>query len=341
MVEKIQGQIQKGAEKGQKTYTYADHKNSGQLSDIWFQNSTEGLVLFVVFYSQACRWNRCLGCNLPSKMSINHVDYKALIKQIDNLFSMPEVINKTGEIRKMIISNNGSILDEATFSSTALMYLLAKINLNLPMLQVLDLETRPEYVDLEELEFIARTLQEGDTPTQLEISIGFEAFDCKIRNEFFNKGLELKIFESFVKRIAPYGFNLKCYFMQKPVPGMTDAEGIEDIQAGIRYLSNIAQKYGIAINMHLNPTYVAYGTQLEVAFLKGDYYPPYLKDVAQAVLAARSESLTVFVGLFDEGMAVKDGSFVRSGDKALLAALEHFNRTQNFDMLQQAMPRIV
>ena len=44
-------------------------------------------------------------------------------------------------MRKIIVSNNGSVLDEVTFSSTALIYLMAKLNLHLPNLAVLTLET--------------------------------------------------------------------------------------------------------------------------------------------------------------------------------------------------------
>ena len=135
--------IKIGADKGNKRYGYDSEHDSGVPADYWFQQSQEGLILFVVFYTQACRWNRCLGCNLPSKMSLSHVDYKAIIGQIDHLFCNPEVVSRAGEIRKLIVSNNGSVLDEATFSSTALMYLLAKVNLTLPNLEVLNLETRP------------------------------------------------------------------------------------------------------------------------------------------------------------------------------------------------------
>ena len=48
------------------------------------------------------------------------------------------------EIRKVIVSNNGSVLDQETFSSTALMYLLARLNQFLPRMEILSMETRPE-----------------------------------------------------------------------------------------------------------------------------------------------------------------------------------------------------
>jgi radical SAM enzyme (TIGR01210 family) len=329
----IRKQILFGSQKAGKTYTFDDRHNETLPADMWFQKSDEGLILFIVFYTQACRWSRCLGCNLPSKVSQDHVPYKSLMAQIDHVFVDREVRSRASSIRKVIVSNNGSVLDEDTFSSTALMYLIAQLNLNFPNLSVLSMESRPEYVDLAELEFISRALAEGDTPTQLEIAIGFEAFDHRIRNEVFDKGMSLETFEGLVSKIAPYGYHLKCYFMQKPVPGMSDADAVIDIQNAIDYLSQIVNDHNIQINIHLNPTYVAAGTALESAFRDGRYTPPRLEDVAEAARYAKEKSISIFIGLSDEGLAVKGGSFLLPDNQPLVEILERFNRSHNFNLL--------
>ena len=330
----VEKQIVFGSEKAGKTYEFEQNHDPTKLAQMWFQQSEEGLILFAVFYTQACRWSRCLGCNLPSKVSREPVSYKALIAQIDNLFADPEVESRRDRIQKAIISNNGSVLDEATFSSTALMYLIAKMNLNLPNMSVLSMESRPEYVDSAELEFISRALAEGDTPTTLEIAIGFEAFDDHIRNDVFDKGLTLETFEKLVEKMAPHKFRLKCYFMQKPVPGMSDEQAVADIWKAVDYLSRIQDEYGIHINMHLNPTYAASGTALETAFKKGRFTPPRLVDVAKAAFYAKNKGLSIFIGLSDEGLAVDGGSFIVPGSEGLVACLEEFNRSQDFSILE-------
>ena len=316
-----------------KTYAYNETHDANRPAQMWFQESDEGLILFIVFYTQACRYSRCLGCNLPSTSSRSHVNYRALINQVDHVFSDPEVMKRRMDIRKVIVSNNGSVLDQDTFSSTALIYLVAKLNLNVPHLYVLSIETRVEYIDVPELEFLARALAEGDVQTQMELGVGIEAFDDRIRNEVFRKGLKLEAFEDTVAMIAPYGFKLKCYFMQKPVPGMSDEEGVRDIQRAIEYLCGLSGKHGVTINMHLNPTFVAYGTPLEKSFLQGEYTPPRLIDVARAAAYAENRNISIFIGLFDEGLAVDGGSFLRAGEGKLVETLEQFNRTQNFEIL--------
>ena len=326
--------VLQGTQAGHKTYGFNQSHDPHKPFQFWYQESDEGLILFVIFYTLACRWSRCLGCSLPSSMSATTVNYKALMSQIDHLYGDAQIVPRLSEIRKIIVSNNGSVLDEKTFSSTALMYFLAKTNFSVPNLKTLTLETRPEYVDLAELVFIDRALKEGDTPTDLEIAIGFEAFDESIRNGIFHKGLSLRTVENLAQNLAQYHYKLKCYFMLKPIPGMSDREAIEDIHRAIEYLSQLAQTYQLPINLHLNPTYVARGTPLEIAFRQKKYSPPTLKDAIASILPAEGKPIKVFVGLYDEGLAVEGGSFIREGDEKILAQLQEFNRTGNFTWLK-------
>jgi len=335
MINDIAEQIKKGSKAGKKEYQFNESHDQNQPANMWFQESDEGLILFIVFYTQACRWSQCLGCNLPSQMSHKHISYKAIISQIDTVFADKKVKARKKRIRKVILSNNGSILDEDTFSSMAFMYLLVHLNMHFPNLALLSIESRIEYIETSELEFIARALAENDTPTQLEIAIGFEAFDDHIRNRVFKKGLTLSRFQRFVKKMAPYKFHLKCYFMQKPVPGISDEEAVLDIKNAIDYLAEIAISYHVKINMHLNPTFAARGTALEKAFLKGRYQPPLLIDTARAAVYSKGKPVSIFIGLYDEGLAVDGGSFIRPGDEKLVEDLEEFNRTQDYSILER------
>ena len=331
----VVGQILHGTSEGNKTYEFDETHDPNLPAQWWFQESDEGLILFVVFYTQACRWSQCVSCSLPSKCSKQSVSYKSLLNQINFVFNLSEIKKRQRAIRKMIISTNGSVLDEQTFSSMALMYLVIKLNLYFPNLAVLSIETRPEYVDLEELEFLARGIAEGDTPTALELAVGFELFDDHLRNDVLKKGLRKEVFERMVEKMAPHGFRLKCYVMQKPVPGMTSEEAVEDVKKSIDYFHALYLKHEgkIKFNMHLNPTYVAKGTLLESAFLRGDYTPPSLQDVVIAVKHSQGKELTVFVGLDDEGLAVPGGSFVRPGDEEILKKLKTFNERQEHSLL--------
>jgi hypothetical protein len=223
-----------------KNYGFDERHDPARPVDWWFQESTEGLVLFTVFYTQACRWSLCTGCNLPSVGSQFAVSFPAVVAQIDSLFAEPALDARLEDVEQVIVSNNGSVLDQVTFPSTALMYLIAKINLKLPRLRVLSLETRVEYVDMAELEFLSRAMKEREQPAEIELAVGFEAFSDRIRNDVFLKGLSTRAFEELVEKAAAHKLRLKCYFMQKPIVGMTDESRAEDIQQGIDYLASLA-----------------------------------------------------------------------------------------------------
>lgn len=326
--------IEKRTEEAGKSYGFNEGHNPRLPGDYWFQETPDGLLLFTVLYTQACRWAKCLGCNLPSVMSKDHVSYKDIIKQIDFLFDNVLSDDQKIDLRKIILSNNGSILDEDTFSTTALFYFVTKMNLHCPNISVLTLEGRPEYADLSELELLARAIKEGDTPTILEMAIGFEAFDDKIRNDHFYKGLSLDKFEEFASLIAKHGYHLKTYFMLKPIPGLSEDDAMKDIIKAIKYLDSISKKNNLPINMHLNPTYAATGTPLEDAFKEGTFVPPLLESVRKVALTAEDTDISLYIGLDDEGLAVEGGSFIREGDEKLLNKLKAFNRSQDYSYLK-------
>lgn len=330
----VEQRIVRGHRLAGKTHAFNDGHDPNKPFNIFFQDSHEGLILFVIFYTQACQWERCLGCNLSSTAAKGHISFRQIMRQVDNLFSSHEVLHRAKEIRKVIVSNQGSVLDEDTFSTTALVYFAAKCNELLPNLAVLTLESRAEYVDEIELAMLARILKEGETPTTLEIAIGFEIFDDHIRNHMFVKGLTRTKFESMVEQLAKYSFRVKCYFMFKPVPHMTNEEAVRDIELAIDYLSQLQDRIpGSAISIHLNPTYAARGTPLEVALTDSTFVPPMLRDVIRAVRHGEGRDIPIFVGLDDEGLAAPGGSFIREGDEERVLMLNTFNATQNYSVL--------
>jgi radical SAM enzyme (TIGR01210 family) len=267
-------------------------------------------------------------------MSERHVSYRDIMSQVDFTFRNLLSSDQKLELRKIILSNNGSVLDEVTLPTTALMYFVTQMNLHCPNIKVLTLETRPEYVDEAELEVLARAIEEGDTPTTLEVAIGFEAYDERIRNDVFQKGLSLEKVERMAGMLARQQFGLKAYLMLKPIPDMTEEEGVEDSIRGVEFFDSLAKRHGVDVNVHLNPTYAAVGTPLERAFKAGAFTPPKIESVMKVAKASEEASVSLFLGLYDEGLAVEGGSFREPGDDEAVAKLEAFNRTQDYGLLR-------
>ena len=79
--------------------------------------------------------------------------------------------------------------------------------------------------------------------------------------------------------------------------------------------------------MHLNPTFVSVGTELDEAFRNGTYLPPQLQTVYEILSAVQLKNVPIYLGLNDEGLAVEGGSFIRDGDEKLLQVLRHYNQS--------------
>ncbi|MBI5210595.1 MAG: hypothetical protein HY927_11550 [Elusimicrobia bacterium] len=317
-----------------KTYSFDDRHDPAEPAEHWFQETPEGEALFLVLYTRACLWSLCLGCNLPSRMSRRHIPFDMIMRQIDRVFDGLIPPGRLAGLRKIILSNNGSVLDERTLSTTALLYFVAKMNMRCPRLKVLAMETRAEHIDEVELEVLARALGEGPVKTGLELAMGFEAYDDRLRNAVFRKGLSKAHFERAVRIASRHGFGVKAYFMLKPAPGMSEDEAVRDIERGIEYLDRLARRHGAVINMHLNATYAARGTPLETALRSGRFVPPRLDSLRRAALAARGKRVSLYLGLYDEGLAAPGGSFIRPGDGPLLRRLRAFNKTRDFRLLK-------
>ena len=161
--------------------------------DYWFQHSHEGFLLFVVFYTQKCRWSKCFGCSLHLSSSEDYIDSQLIMQQIDYIFE--SILDNAQKLKKIIVSNNGSVLDEVTFPKQALLYFITKMQYHCPNVSVLTIETRAEYALVSDFESIEQALQEGKQPVTIELAIGVEVFDNKIRNRVYKKGLSNKTFE--------------------------------------------------------------------------------------------------------------------------------------------------
>lgn len=77
----------------------------------------------------------------------NHINYEHITNQIDYVFDNVD----TSDVNKIIFSNGGSMLDKDTFSSTALIYLVYKLNKDHKNVKIISIESRLEYVDKCEL----------------------------------------------------------------------------------------------------------------------------------------------------------------------------------------------
>ena len=287
------------------------YKEPGKPIMFWFYESLLGNSLFLVLYGPKCRYKLekggCAGCNLPTvsadSQTLNDDDIK---RQVDNTFEKDLSESEKESIKEIVLSNNGSILDPKTISQKTLLYTVEKTIKSLPNLKKIIFETRiDDYTDFEQLELISKKARELSSDVALELAIGFEIFDDELRNGYYKKGLEKKTLEEKLQQLQRADVSLKVYMMYKAVPNkyMDVDAAIEDINNASKYFAELAKKYEVKINLHINPTYLATGTQLYKDYKNGLYTPLTVQDIAKMFdkLDIRDE-LSYFISLNDEGL---------------------------------------
>jgi radical SAM enzyme (TIGR01210 family) len=207
------------------------------------------------------------------------------------------------------------------------MYLALKI-CDLPRLELVSLETRPEYVEDWELKALRHVLGER---VRLEVGIGYETHDPVLRNEVLGKGLTTEELRTLMRLLAENGASLKAYLMLKPHHSLSEREGVREALDGLDDLAGLGREFAVPVSVHLNPTYIAKGCRLTEELIAHGYQPPELTSVIEVVLAAAARGLPTYVGLDDEGMAIEGGVFRASGlDRGrAVTALQAFNRHQD------------
>ena len=301
----------------------------------WYVDCALGKELVIALYTRPCRYGRCAFCALPGlSLGGEAVSAKDIDRQVDHVLG-EYTQQQLDAVAKVSIYTASSSLDQECLPTRSLMYLSLKIA-DLPSLQRVSLETRPEYVEDWELKALRAVL--GDD-VSVEIGIGYETHDPVLRNQVLGKGLSPEKLVRLVSYLGVNGLDLKAYLMLKPHHSLTEEEGIVEAVNGVEELADLGRRYDVPVSIHLNPTYIAEGCRLTDELVAHGYEPPELTSVIAVVQAAVTRGLPIYVGLDDEGLAIEGGTFQDSGvDRGrTVAALIAFNRHQDFGrMIEEA-----
>ena len=288
--------------------------------------------LVLSFYTTKCQF-QCTYCALPTRSASFEVTAEQINNQIDHVFD-----SKAGELggfRQLCFGNEGSALDPRRFHRESVDHLLHRAQ-EMENLEVLSIETRPEYVKRDYLEHIARTTH----APRLDVTVGFETQDDFIRQTVLKKKISRRVMEDRVALLGELGIRLTSYVLIKPAPRMTDEHGVREAVATMEYLKELCDRHGTELVIYLTPTYVAEGSYLQQTTQPGDWTPPTIQGIFDVVVAGHSLGLPVYTGLWSEELADENTDFRgREGyDHELRKAMVRFNRDHDFSHLQPFVP---
>jgi archaeosine synthase beta-subunit len=285
--------------------------------------------LVVVFYTKRCQY-QCTFCTLPATSAFSDVNGESIRAQLAAAFETAG--SELGKLQQISLGNEGSILDERTFSEEQLDWVLSSC-VALPSVRSLVLETRGEFVSEACLDRIIERI----APCKLTLKIGLESADERVREEILRKRMDLESFERTVVTMGRKGVALASYVLLKADPAHSDEEGKADALRTCVYLKELCRRAGTELTLRLNSMYCAEGSLWARWAEEQGWTPPSIFDLADVMIAAREDTVPVFAGLYDEGLSTRTGHYEARPDfqRWALDALERYNQTMDLSLLER------
>ena len=290
-----------------------------------------GHRLMIVFAAPGCEFafqtGGCTNCSFPTFFGTKHpVSTNELMAQLDDAIEQVPA-DDSGPIQVDLFVS-GSLFNENEIPLDAQQQLLER-TAKIPRVQRILVETRPEFVSTEVMAMAMKAINGAPRQVALEVGIGLESADKEIRERRIKKGFSWQQFAEAVKLVARANAELLVYLLLKPID-TSEAEAIEDLVFSSERVFALSNELGLPTRIALEPCFVAPKTEIERAYLDGQFRPPWLWSVVEVL--RRAAHLGRFqVGLSDEGqdtaMAAHNCDDCSS---RVRAALGQFNLDQNF-----------
>lgn len=263
----------------------------------------------LILRTRGCRWDQCYMCGYTN--DAYPAGEEELIQQIDHAFEQL----KGEQVLKVFTS--GSFFDDAEVPPKIRAHLLERFNQ--AGLKKLIVESRPEYITEDRLKEF-----EG---VKLEVGIGLETANDRIRELCINKGFSFDDFKRAATVLRNKGFRVKCYLLLKP-PFLAEGEAIEDAINSV-----IAAKYYVDV-FSLNLTNVQKGTLVERLWRAKLYRPPWLWSAIEVLREAKEAGVEI---LSDPVAAGKQRGPHNCGkcDEKVARAIRGFSLTQDVSLLEK------
>lgn len=188
----------------------------------------------------------------------------------------------------LVIYNGGSFLSDKEIPHKTQLAILNFVRRHKTIKKII-VESRAEFVTEEKLQLYKKAI--GDK--ELEIALGLESADDKVRNECLRKGLTKGTFEKAVKLINDSGFKSFAYVYLKP-HCLTEEEAVINAMQSIVYCFQIGVD-----EVSLSCAFVQANTHLEKLYNQGEFVPPKLWSVIK-VITQTAHFGPVRIGHFDD-----------------------------------------
>ena len=218
----------------------------------------------VIFRTRGCSWynfSSCSMCGYFNDVS-DSVTAADLRKQVDF------VLDQIDDIKSIKVFTSGSFLDPLEVPPEVRNYFMETVGERISRVLI---ESRTEYLTGRNLEGIGRYA--GTT----RIAIGVESTDDSIIANSINKGTSYNKFLDAATTARKMGFETRSYLLLKP-PFISELSAIRDVVRSVSMVSAYSN------DVSINPMNIQRNTLVEKLWKNGQYRPPRLWSLADAIL---------------------------------------------------------
>ncbi len=249
------------------------------------------------FYKKQC--NHCEIPSLPMRSPKENHD--ALVEDIMRLDGRETV-------KQANVFGTGNVLNPNEITNETFAFAIGYLPRSFPNLECLGVDTRPEIaLSKAGRARIAQALQAVST-IRFELIIGYETQDIELRTSA--TGLNKRITEQHMQDVfqlaKELGLGLQINVMLMPLPTMTLRAAIDEAVLTIQHIAEMQAKFNVYVLINLNPLYINHAMLEKLGNSVLEVETPSFAHIAE-VISCVGHLLPVFVGLDDDGLAVKKG----------------------------------
>jgi radical SAM enzyme (TIGR01210 family) len=182
------------------------------------------------------------------------------------------------------------------------------------------IETRPEFVTDNTMQGAKKHVE------RLEIAVGLETSNDKIRLECINKNFLFKDFIRASETAKKHGVTTKAYLLLKP-PFITEKEALEDM------VGSVLDAAPYAGTISINLCNVQRGTIVDGLFMKKAYRPPWLWTMVEVIRRVHGKTNAVIMSDPLAAGAARGPHNCHECDSGFADAIRKYSNTQDIKAL--------
>jgi hypothetical protein len=268
----------------------------------------------------------CTMCDFKRYAIKQPVKSEWLMKQFETVL-VP--IKEDEQIEQIDLLTLGSFLHDKEVPLQFQQEVMSMIS-NLKSIKKVVIESRTSYVSLDKLLFLKSFLRRDQI---LELSVGVETSNDRLRQNVIRKGMSWSDLERTVRFCSEAGIQFQAYLLIG-TQTLSVSDRISDaIQSAYR-IAELCNRHNVVFRIAFEPVFITKGTELEELYINGKYTLVNLWEIVQ-VLKQTYHLGTIFVGLSDEGLSNHriPKSCIKCNDK-LIEAIDSFNALNEFDVFE-------